>query len=212
MDAFFIAFDPLDRVFAVFVLIGALMFLFRIVMNLFVGDHTPGGADTDLGGGGFDHDGGGFDHNIDNGETDTSFRLLTIQGLTSFFLMFGLAGLAMHRGSQAGPLISILVAVLFGVAMMALMAKLTVMMQGLQSSGTIDNRRAIGQTGITYLRIPEGGTGKVQVTIQEHLKTMDAIAANKAQIDTGTRVVVVDVVNDNLLVVREFTPDPAKIA
>lgn len=196
MEALIIALNPLDRIFAIFAIVGGLMFLFRVVMNLFGGDND-GGGDADVDGDDLSHDG-------DMGDTDSSFRLLTIQGLTGFFLVFGLAGLAMHRSSKAGEVMSILVAFALGVVMMAVMAKLTSMMRQLQSSGNIDTRRAIGQTGMTYMRIPEGGTGKVQVAIQDRLKTMDAMAEDKALIETGQRVEVVDVINQNLLIVKLY--------
>jgi hypothetical protein len=39
---------------------------------------------------------------IDVGHADVSFKLLTLQGLTAFFMMFGLVGFALLRENKTG--------------------------------------------------------------------------------------------------------------
>jgi membrane protein implicated in regulation of membrane protease activity len=81
--------------------------------------------------------------------------------------------------------------------------KLFSMVAKLQSSGTIDINRAVGAQGKVYLRIPENGTGRVLVTVNNSLREYDAQSNDSKQIasDTPIRVVWVD---GNVLVVEKI--------
>ena len=63
---------------------------------------------------------------------------------------------------------------------------------------------AIGQEGSIYLTIPAGGVGKVQVTVQDHLRIFSAVARKQGRIRTGERVTVVGVSSGNTLVVEKL--------
>jgi membrane protein implicated in regulation of membrane protease activity len=63
----------------------------------------------------------------------------------------------------------------------------------LQSSGTLQTKDAIGSTGTVYMNIPEGGTGRVSINFNNHLREFDATEKNGKSVDTGTAVRVVDV-------------------
>jgi hypothetical protein len=196
MELFWISLNGLDRVFLLFAVFGGLLFFVRVLLSLFGADH--GDADLNAADADFDgadsHDGGG-----------SGLPLFSLQTLTGFFVMFGLVGLALHRGSNLGQGISVLGAFIAGVATMALMAKLTQMMFGLQSSGNLNVREAVGRTAMVYLGIPAaGGIGKVQVEIGSRLVEMDAMTEDPIAIKTGERVTVVEVVNPGLLMVRRF--------
>ncbi len=185
--------NSLDLIFLGSAGLGGILFLVRMALSLLGGHDDVDGMDASL-----DHGGHG------------DFQLLSLHGLTSFFIVFGLLGLALHRGSGVSELWSIIGATIGGVAMMALMAKLAQTMQGLVSSGNIDNHRAIGQRGSVYLNIPAAGTGQVEVCIQGRLRVLDAVAADRRPIKTGERIEVVALEGSNTLVVRNISSQTAQ--
>ncbi|MFH2092614.1 MAG: hypothetical protein ABIJ31_09645 [Pseudomonadota bacterium] len=147
----------------------------------------------------------GVDGNIDidssHADSDVGFRLLSLQGLSAFFMMFGLVGLALYRQSQVGTLIAILGAVVAGMVSVWVIGKLFQGAVSLQSSGTLKTADAVGSSGTVYLTIPEGGTGRVSLNFQNRLREFDASEKNGSQVPTGTPVRVVQV-KANVLVVE----------
>lgn len=178
-------------------IIGGTLFVLRLGMMLIVGD---------LGGGD-----GGFDAPIDTGDVDiagdhidadTSFTWLSIQGLTSFFMMFGLVGLAILR-ANLHVIISIIGGTLAGFVTVAITGMIFTQMKRLQTDGTIDINNSIGADGSVYLTIPKNDTGKVQIIVQGSLKIFDAISSNKKHIPTGEKVRVVGVASGTTLIVEK---------
>src|SRR4051794_35617875 len=75
---------------------GGTLFLVQLVLSML----GMGDADLDFGG----------HHGSETGHTsaDTAFKVLSLQGLTAFFGMFGLVGLALHDESHVHPILSVL--------------------------------------------------------------------------------------------------------
>ena len=128
---------------------GGLFFFVRLVMMVVgFGDHD-GGLDHDGGfdgDAGFDGDGGG-DVDAHHADSDMGFKVLTIQGLTAFFMMFGLVGFALYREIGSGAPISVIGATGAGMATVWVIGKVFSSMRKLQSSGTVDHVSAIGGEG-----------------------------------------------------------------
>ena len=86
---------------------GGTLFILRTVLLLFgggLGDHTldagldiPHSTDFDLSGD--IHTDIHMDIEADHAEAYASFKLLSLQGLTAFFMMFGLVGLALTKAN-----------------------------------------------------------------------------------------------------------------
>ena len=80
------------------------------------------------------------------------------------------------------------------------------MMQGLRqlrAEGTVRIHRAVGRHGNVYLRIPanRSGSGKIQFNLQN--RTMEYLAVTAGpELPTGSKVVVVGVVNPTTLEVQ----------
>lgn len=174
----------LDTLYLISSVVGGLVFLVRTIMQ-FVG------ATDD------------WELDLDDGDSDASFRLLSIQGLTAFFMMFGLSGLAAIRQSPLSALTTLAVAIVAGLAAFWLLAKLFGLLLRLQSSGTIDMDNALDQEGTVYLTIPGEGTGQVQVVVQNHLKVFDARSTTGEEIKTGETVRVTEILAGNVLVVSK---------
>jgi membrane protein implicated in regulation of membrane protease activity len=176
---------------------GTALFVLKMVM-LLVGGHGFG-----------EHDDGGFaDAHGDSGDghsgqhhTDASklaFQFFSIQALAVLGMGMGWMGLAVLRGGGASE-VALFSGLAFGVALVLLMGKLMQKARALESSGTVDVNRAVGQRGTVYLTIPRGGRGQVQIIVQERLMTLDARTTG-ADLPTGCKIRV-DRVEDRVLVV-----------
>lgn len=189
-------------------IIGGTLFILRVVLMLaggFFGDGDMGSisgseadfsGDVDLGG---DIDPGDIGDHV---ETDTSFRLLSFQGLSSFFLIFGLVGLALIK-ADLHVLLTVFGAMLAGLFSVWVISILFSQTKRLQADGTINIKNAVGGKGTVYLTIPENGSGQVQVPVQGSLKVYDAISKGKKKIATGEKIQVVDVADGNTLIVKK---------
>lgn len=205
--------DWLELVFMGSAVIGGTLFLLRmgtmVVGGLDFGDHDIP-HDIDGGMDGIDGDLGGDLHgdlgdtgDVDHASTDFSFKFLSLQGLTAFFMMFGLVGLALLR-SNLWPVISIGGGLFGGLFTVWIIGLIFTAMGKLQSSGTIQIKNAIGQQGSVYLNIPAAGSGQVQVAVQGSLKIFDAVSADKKKINTGEKIKVINVIDNKTLVVTKL--------
>lgn len=186
--------SALDKLYLVCGSVGSLIFLIRLGLMLAGIDHH---GDVDSGGGDFHGDAHGDIH-----DTDAGFKVLTVQGVTAFIMMFGWVGLAVSRASGSGFLLAMPAGFGAGAAAIYFMGWAMSLMRHMQSSGNLDIRKAVGQEGHVYLTIPDDGSGVVQIEIQNRLREMDAVASDKRQIKTGERVRVVAVEGAVLVVDR----------
>lgn len=171
--------------------IGGVLFLIRLVLLLFGGgghDLEPGmemGPDVEIA-----------------ADSDVTFRFISLQGIVGFLLIFGLMGLAMSVQLKAGNVASVSVAFGAGAGTMAVIAWITLVLRRLDQPGTINLKNAIGEEGTVYLTIPQGGTGKARIAIQNRLQVFDAISEDKSAIETEARIKVVRITGGNTLVVE----------
>ena len=201
MLALFDDYVGMEWFFLLCALIGGTLFMIRLVLQ-FVGGDTDMDADGDID---IDVDMDGDVDVGDGGDSDISFKLLSLQGITSFALMFGLVGLAMMRQSGQDAIRALVAATVAGSATFWLMKWIFNKAKVLQSSGNIKMKNAIGKEGDVYLAIPPHGTGKARVSVQNHLKVWNATTDSNQEIKTGERVRVTGVVSGNVLVVEKLT-------
>lgn len=173
--------------------IGSFFVLVKVITQ-FVGAEFDTDIDTN----------GGTDIDAAHTDSDMGFRALSLQGISSFFMMFGLVGLALYRQSQVGVFISIIGAVIAGVASVWVIGKLFQMAYQLQSSGTLQTADAVGSSGTVYLTIPEGGVGRININFKNHYREFDASEVNGKRVPTGTPVQVIGV-NANILIIKTLT-------
>lgn len=182
----------LVTVFVVCAAAGGTLFVIQMVLQV-MGFMGHGNLDTDL------------DHGGDAGHTsaDFSFKVLSMQGMSAFLMMFGLVGLAALKGFAGGSTgISVAAGLVGGVATTWLIGRLFRLASGLQSSGNLDLSRAVGATGTVYLTLRKEGLGKVTITVTNRLLTLDARSLEEGAIETGTPIVVTRVIDDNTVEVR----------
>lgn len=165
--------------------IGIVLLLVRMVMMLAGADHH-GGIAGDFG-----------DHGDLMG--DAGFSALSVHGLMSFFLMFGLVGLATRE--SLGLVISLAASLGAGFASVWLMGRMFMAFSRLQSSGNVAITDCAGCKGEVYLTIPEKGAGRVTAVVAGRSREYDAVSQSGEAIKTGTRVSVIRV-EGNVLVVE----------
>jgi membrane protein implicated in regulation of membrane protease activity len=180
LGSWFAGLTLLELFYVIAAVVGGLLLLVRLAMMMVGAD---GGID---GMGGLDADAG--------------LHIMSVHGMSAFSAMFGLVGLAMLRAGMS-ELASVAGAFVGGAVTMFAVAGLSQAMLRLQSSGNVDVADAVGAEGIVYLTIPPGGTGQAQIRVQNRLRTYDARgASDSVPIATGTRVRVVEVKGDMLVV------------
>lgn len=184
--------NALDYLFLLCALLGGIPLIIRFIM-LFMGADFGGDSILDA-----DVDapdmGDGFD-------ADASLRFLSLHGITSFLMMFGLVGYALYRHNEAGALVSLGGATAAGLACFWVIGWLFKSIAKLQHSGTLDLNHTVGALGSVYLTIHAGQTGRVNVEVDGRLREFDAVAASGLELPTGTLIRVVRR-NGNVLVVE----------
>ena len=173
--------------------------LFLVVQAILI---VVGGSDSDGG------DGSSIDLDSDFDSTGVptdlgAANMFTLQGVASFFCVFGWSSLLMYRGGI--PLILvILLAVVFGTAVMYALARIMLQLNKLAHCGTLDVKNLLGNSGTVYLRIPPKGEGSGKVTIQtsERLVEFEAVSEAEEEIANNAQIRVIDIVGENVLVVE----------
>ncbi len=165
---------------------GGILLAIRLVLQFVGADGHGDGPDFDA-------------HHMDG---DVSLKFLSLHGLTSFLLMFGLVGFALFRQNNVGSWLSIVGALAAGLASFWIIGKLFVYINKLQSSGTLSLEEAIGCEGEVYLTIPEHGTGRVIIHHNNRLREYDAISELEEALPTGERIIVLHVKGATLVVGR----------
>ncbi len=146
------------------------------------------------------HDGGDV-HDGGNPADFGNLKFLTLQTIVTFTTVFGWVGIVCVGAGLAVPA-AMLIALVCGLAMMFVVAKLVQVSAKLAEDGTLNLKNAIGETATVYLSVPPKGQGEGKVTmqLQGRFCELDAVNAGDAALATGTQVLVTDVLGDTLVV------------
>jgi len=184
-------FGPVAIYFGIPATIGTAFFSLRLIMMLVGGDtDVDGGGDIDVG----DADGS-------DGDSTETFRILSIQTVSSFLMGFGWGGLGALKGGGWPVALSVAFATLSGLAMIWLLARLLRFVYGLQSDGTLPLFHALESQGTVYASVPgeNAGAGEVRLVIRDRERYYKAITEGE-QLPRGTRIRVVGIDEENSLV------------
>jgi hypothetical protein len=179
-----------EQIFWIITIPATVVFLLLLVLTVFGGD-TDTDVDTDV------------DADIADGDS-IPFQFLSLKNIVAFFAVFGWSGIGFIHAEMAAWLV-VLLAVLCGLLMMTLMATLFYLMSRLAESGTLNMKNAIGKLGEVYLVIPANrkGMGKVQLSVQGSIRTLDAITDDTENIPTSSIIEVLNVIDDQILLVKK---------
>lgn len=190
-------FGPVVTWFTVPALLGTAFFLIRTV-SMFVGGDSGMDADFDVD---VDLD-TGPDVDVDVDDSSHSFKILSLQAISSFFMGFGWGGLGAYRGGGWPLGTSAAFAVLSGVAMVWLLAKMLAWVHRLQSSGNVPMYHALEAEGTVYSSVPAQGSGmgRVRVVIDDREIYYRAVTDGE-ELSRSQKVRVVAVNDDNSVTV-----------
>ena len=161
---------------------------------------------------GADADSTDFDMDVDTSmdgsdlsNIDSGANLYTFRNFVNFFLGFGWTAIILQPSVKSTAVL-VIIAVLVGIALVALVMYMFKWLYSMQQSGNINVfKSAVGCQGKCYLRIPgeRGGEGKVQITIQGAVREYNAVTDGD-EIKTGTSVKVLEAIDGNTLLVEEL--------
>jgi hypothetical protein len=171
----------IDVFFAAMAVIGTILFMIYFALVL-IGGVADGIADAIP----------FLDINLEM-DAEGVFHMLTIQGLLSFMMMFGIFGLAVSQGGyNAFP--AIFAGTVMGTGSMWIVGSL-------ETDGTVVHSQALGAKGTVYRSIMPGKSGQVQVEFQSALRTCEAVAEDETiKIETGKFVIVTGTISEMLVV------------
>ena len=182
--------------------LGATVFLVLQIITLLFGFGDAPEADVDVGDGDIDLDADTGDIEADTGEgveVADGFNLFTLRGMIAFFAIGGWTGYAL---ASFGVFVAIIGSLIAGTLALVAMAFMMRGIMRLRSSGNIDISKAIGSIADVYLTIPakNNGMGKITLTLEERFVELGAIQNGETPIPTGSKVKVVGVLGDSLVV------------
>ena len=161
---------------------------------------------------GADADSSDFDMDVDTSmdgsdlsNIDSGANLYTFRNFVNFFLGFGWTAIILQPSVKSTAVL-VIIAVLVGIALVALVMYMFKWLYSMQQSGNINvYKAAVGCQGKCYLRIPgeRAGEGKVQITIQGAVREYNAVTDGD-DIKTGASVKVLEAIDGNTLLVEEL--------
>lgn len=173
---------------------------FLMFIGIGDGDADFNAPDVDFNSDGIPDD---IDMDIDDVTGFESLHIFTIRGIIAFFVIFGWVGVVMES-ANINLIITLVVAMICGFAMMVLIAYLFKMVMRLKSDGNTDNRNALGSAGKVYLTIPpaRSGEGKINIMLQGTYVERNAVTDEDESIPTGCEIIVVGTSGQTSLVVK----------
>lgn len=140
---------------------------------------------------------------VPDGDHGSGLGLFSLNTITAFFLGFGWTGvLAINSG--LGLSISVVLALIVGLAVMFALYFLLINLVRLQHNGTLNYANAIGQTATVYSSIPADNTasGQVEVLIQSRSVIAEARQHSTQILKPGDKVLVKELVGRSTFVVE----------
>ena len=193
MNTFFSQYSGMETFFFICAFVGGFFVLMKFAMMFMGFDHDVA----------HDFDSGGHGIDAHHSDSDAGFHVLSLYGISSFLMMFGLVGLAMYRQNSFGILMSLAGAVIAGSASVWIIGKIFFMFNKFKSNGTISIDSTVGSQGKVYMKIPEKGVGRVLINAKNSLREYDASTNDAKGIETGTPIRVIWV-DGNVLVVERI--------
>ena len=183
--------EPLQKFFWTIACCASLVFIIQTIMT-FIGL----GTDADV-------DAGPMDGSVDSIEDGALSGVFSFRNLVNFLLGYGWAGVLLHDSIEKGWLLQ-LIAIAVGLVFVLAFVFMFRQVMKLSHDGSFRMQEAVGLKADVYLRIPaaRSGRGKVQVSVKGSVHEIDAVTDNDAEIPTGGQVEIVEVLGDDLLLVK----------
>ena len=136
------------------------------------------------------------------GDSDAAFRLLSLNSISAFVMMFGWVGLAASFEHKLSVFASLACAFSGGLLMMAATSYLFVLARKVACEGAeFQVEQVTGKIAKVYMRIPCGGKGKVHITVNGLLRELDAQSNLPEPIESFTSVLITGTLGPSLVIV-----------
>jgi hypothetical protein len=179
-------------------IVGTGGFLVRLGLASFSGDgHDAQSGDASGGGDGAELSDGAGNHQ------DIAATAISAQGILTFLMGFGWAGLGAYRGADLSSGVSALVGAGTGLVFLAMSVVMLRASRKLQSSGNVSIASLVGTEAEVYSIVPAAGQGQGQVraVVGDRQRFVYAVS-DGPELPTRTRVIVLRANPDNTLTVR----------
>lgn len=132
-------------------------------------------------------------------DVDDGFNFISLQSVIAFLMGFGWAGYGALEFHLSGKL-SILIAFVGGLLLMALTVYLMYLMKKLNSTPKYDLTTLVEKTGTSYIRFDAKGLGKIQIEFNGRLETLEAWNDTDKEIQSFKKIKVTKVEDDKIFV------------
>lgn len=144
--------------------------------------------------------------NIDATNHDSAdarkLKWLSLQAITGFLMMFGWTAITCQNEFSFKTTVTIGISLVVGIFSVLIIRFIFRFAKKLRSSGSIYKiEDAIGKEAYVYQRIPQGGVGKISMTLQHFTHEIDAISRHSEELPSFTRVKIIEKIDDNKVVV-----------
>ena len=181
IETWWMALTTIEQVFWGVSIVSSLLFALQLIMTLI-------GLDNDL--------------DLDLDDMDGGVSIISLRTIVAFLLFFGWSGV-MCLSNGLSPAKTLMVAFLIGFLAMIAVADIFALGLKLQESGTVNLSDAVSSEGEVYVTIPARKKGKGLIHLSIEGKTMEFEAVSqKGNIDTGSKVKVMKVLKNNVMLVR----------
>lgn len=145
-----------------------------------------------------------MDSDVHIGDPEGFMEYFTIRNAINFLMGFGWAGVFLH-GSIQNKFLLVCAAVAVGLIFVAMYFYLAQQIKKFEEDNTFNPNELMEAQADVYLRIPgqNEGSGKIMVSHKGTTHVLDAITFSDT-IPTGSKVIVEDIQDDNILIVRIF--------
>jgi len=133
-----------------------------------------------------------------------AFKLISLNSITGFIMMFGWVGLAAYRERGLAAPAAILAGLLGGLATMYLTAYLFRAAMRLAHPGSrFSAEKTLGGKATVYVAIPAEGRGQIQISSSGMLHTLEAVSEDRVPLESFASVTVVRTLDERTVSVRK---------
>ncbi len=137
------------------------------------------------------------------GFSTEAFELMSLQSILAFFMGFGWVGLAAKTEWDMSNGVSVIIAGLFGIAMMLFTSFLMKRVKNLNKQVQFDIKECIGIIGQAYTVLEPNKIGQVQIKVSGKLMTYDAINDTEETISSFSPIIVKEI-DKNVLIIEPY--------
>jgi hypothetical protein len=200
METWWEGISPLNKVFVCSAVVFTLLFIWQLIMTIWGVDSHGGGhpGDTDI------HSGleAPIHYEVHDLGGD-AFTLISSRSILAFGTLFSWSG-ALYLAEGTPILPTLFYSLIWGTLAMLGVSLILHFMLRMQEQGNASAWWALGEQGTVYINIPADGTGKVRLMVRGMMSIVNARSQNGTPIIEGTRVKVVNIVNQNTVEIVEL--------